>query len=93
MSDIYCAKCGEPWDAWGVRNGDMTEEEAKLFLKGMGCPACGFEHDPIAEGGCPCYGSKEDATSLLRRHLESALDATDEPDEILDLIFGGGDDE
>jgi len=38
--DIKCAVCGEPWDAYGVKNGDMTEEEAKLFLAGKGCPCC-----------------------------------------------------
>lgn len=42
MSDIKCAKCGEPWDAYGVRNGDMEPEDAKRFNKGEGCPCCGF---------------------------------------------------
>lgn len=40
--DVVCAKCGEPWDAYGVRNGDMEEKEAARFLKGEGCPCCGF---------------------------------------------------
>jgi hypothetical protein len=42
MSDIPCAKCREPWDAYGVRHGDMEPDEAKRFLKGEGCPCCGF---------------------------------------------------
>lgn len=42
MGDVYCAKCGEPWDAYGVFHGDMTEEEAKRFLNGEGCPCCNF---------------------------------------------------
>lgn len=42
MGDIYCARCGEPWDAYGVRNGDMEKREAKRFLKGEGCPSCNF---------------------------------------------------
>lgn len=42
MSDIFCAKCGEPWDAFGVRHGDMTISEAEKFMSGQGCPACGF---------------------------------------------------
>jgi len=37
---MYCIKCGEPWDTYGVFHGDMTKEEAKRFLKGLGCPAC-----------------------------------------------------
>ena len=24
--DLICNVCGEPWDAWGTRNGDMTPE-------------------------------------------------------------------
>ena len=40
--DISCAKCMEPWDAYGVRNGDMESWEAKRFLKGEGCPCCKF---------------------------------------------------
>jgi hypothetical protein len=42
MSDIYCAKCGEPWDAYGVRNGDTEPAEAAKFLRGSGCPTCAF---------------------------------------------------
>jgi len=38
--DIYCIKCGEPWDAWGARNGDMAPWEYNLFRKGAGCPCC-----------------------------------------------------
>ena len=42
MGDIYCAKCGEPWDAYGVNDGDMSWREAARFKRGEGCPACGF---------------------------------------------------
>ena len=42
MSDIYCAKCEEPWDSYGVRHGDMTAGESKRFLLGEGCPCCHF---------------------------------------------------
>ena len=40
MGDLICAHCGEPWDAYGVFHGDMTEEERGSFLKGEGCPSC-----------------------------------------------------
>lgn len=40
MSDLTCVVCGEPWDAWGVRHGEMLRWEASLFLKGAGCPSC-----------------------------------------------------
>jgi hypothetical protein len=38
--DIKCVVCGELWDAWGVRHGDMLPWESKLFRQGAGCPSC-----------------------------------------------------
>jgi predicted amidophosphoribosyltransferase len=39
--DYWCAKCGEPWDAHGVRYAeDMTEDERDRFLAGEWCPSC-----------------------------------------------------
>lgn len=40
MGDITCRVCGEPWEAYGIRHGEMTPEEADKFLKGLGCPCC-----------------------------------------------------
>jgi nicotinic acid phosphoribosyltransferase len=48
MGDIRCKKCGEPWDAYGVRmallrdEGDMSQDEARRFMNGDGCPCCKF---------------------------------------------------
>ena len=42
MGDVFCKKCGEPWDYYGILHGDMTKEEAKRFFRGEGCPCCGF---------------------------------------------------
>lgn len=36
--DVYCAKCGEPWNSYG----DMKPMEAVRFRNGEGCPCCGF---------------------------------------------------
>ena len=38
--DIKCVVCKEPWDSYGVDNGDMLPWEAKLFRQGAGCPCC-----------------------------------------------------
>ncbi len=38
--DVYCKRCGEPWDVYGVQHGDLTDEERQRFWKGEGCPAC-----------------------------------------------------
>jgi hypothetical protein len=54
MSDILCARCAEPWDAYGVSNGDMEPADAIRFRRGLGCPACGFGPAPK----CPeCSGA------------------------------------
>ena len=55
--DVNCAKCGEPWEAWGPTGFDaMDQSEADRFRAGKGCPACGFGTT------CPsCSGSGEDA--------------------------------
>ena len=50
MSDITCARCGEPWDGRDAQDaarhpehsGDLTYTEAGRFLKGEGCPSCNF---------------------------------------------------
>ena len=38
--DLYCQRCGEPWDFDSVYHGDMTTDEKQRFLKGVDCPAC-----------------------------------------------------
>jgi hypothetical protein len=40
MSDVKCVVCGEPWDFWGAKHGDMRKWEYDLFRKGSGCPSC-----------------------------------------------------
>jgi len=44
--DIYCGKCGEPWDSYGITydkgEGDLTLGEVERFRQGEGCPACDF---------------------------------------------------
>ena len=38
--DVYCKRCGEPWDLLGVNDGDMTAAERDSFWKGEYCPSC-----------------------------------------------------
>lgn len=71
MADINCAVCGEPWDAYGVRWGDMEKWEAELFKKGAGCPCChgvrpeGFSEEEAMEARCSSLmdGTDEDPIS------------------------------
>ena len=37
--DLYCQKCGEPYDCDHVHN-EMSSEERNGFLHGEHCPAC-----------------------------------------------------
>lgn len=41
MGDLFCKKCGEPWDVGHVYE-EMSEAEREILLKGEGCPSCGF---------------------------------------------------
>lgn len=66
MSDVYCSKCGEPWDYYGVKHGDMLPHERDKFLRGEGCPSCGFGKF------CPlCGGTGKDGGSGLTRRCET----------------------
>lgn len=38
--DVKCVKCGEPWDVYGLKHGDVKAWEADMILKGVGCPCC-----------------------------------------------------
>ena len=39
MADVYCKRCGEPWELDYVDH-DLTKEEREDFWKGRRCPAC-----------------------------------------------------
>ena len=40
--DVYCQKCGEPWDLCEVNELTLQYDQgtAKDFRKGKGCPSC-----------------------------------------------------
>lgn len=71
MSDIHCAVCGEPWDAWGDFS-DMKRWEAALFKQGAGCPTC---------EGVGDAGDTDDENAPPMRHMRDVLlsGATDDP--------------
>lgn len=68
--DVKCAKCSEPWDAYGAAHGDMTAWEWDLFKRGAGCPCC--------EGAVP-YGVDEDAARAAHVHAVVIDAAWDDP--------------
>jgi ssDNA-binding Zn-finger/Zn-ribbon topoisomerase 1 len=69
--DYWCAKCGEPWDAYGVRHAeDMTENERDRFLMGEGCPVCWKRPDQSARTKvfCPqCHEEVWDIANVDQR--------------------------
>lgn len=42
MGDVYCRICGEPWDYYGLKHGDVEAGESERILRGEGCPCCDF---------------------------------------------------
>jgi ssDNA-binding Zn-finger/Zn-ribbon topoisomerase 1 len=39
--DVYCQKCGEPWDVFSLHDIDREFADGRRrFLNGEGCPAC-----------------------------------------------------
>jgi hypothetical protein len=64
--DLYCQRCGEPWDFYGVYNGDMTPEEKDDFLKGKGCLACKGKQICTEKAACKdCEHSAEDSSDCF----------------------------
>jgi len=43
--DLYCRRCGEPFELKGITN-DFTDEEKKRFWSGEGCPCCFGQQAP-----------------------------------------------
>ncbi len=37
--DVYCKRCGEPFELLGITD-DFTDEEKERFWAGEGCPCC-----------------------------------------------------
>ncbi len=72
MSDITCARCGEPWDAYEVFH-EFEKNEKELFLSGDSCPCCAGK-------------SIEPDSQIVEAWAESLLEATDDPDPLLDRI-------
>lgn len=90
MSDICCAVCGEPYDAWGVTHGDMLRWEAILFKQGAGCPSCEgsvSNEEPLSDlAGIP---DRHELDSLHHRLLEDT-DEDGDPDLLFRLMSDGG---
>ena len=71
MSDINCAKCGEPWNAWAIMQGqihdkgDMLQWECNLFRAGQGCADC--------EGVVPLETTVEEQMEFVTDHISKRI--------------------
>ena len=71
--DVHCRVCAEPWDRYGVNNGDMMNWERDLFQQGAGCPCC--------EGEPP-----EGRTDLLIDAVRATITGNGDPNTTDDLL-------
>jgi hypothetical protein len=78
--DIYCRRCGEPWDMDYI-NFEMTSQERNHFKSGAGCPCC--------------YGKKvekrpfrADVSGMLQDMLGDDLDGVAAELEDAEDLFG-----
>jgi len=62
MGDIICRNCGEPWDSYGARHGDMTHAEYQMLISGKGCPAC--QGKPVFD--CTRFGTEYVPYDMLK---------------------------
>ena len=77
--DLYCERCGEPWEHYYVMY-EMTPEEKGAFLRGEHCPSCkgkeierrpfraqvaGALHDVLGDDIDGLAAEMEDAEALL----------------------------
>jgi len=65
--DVYCPRCGEPWEIDYV-NFEMTPEERSKFWAGEGCPACKGKPAPEKKP------LRAEATAVLRDMLGDDTD-------------------
>ena len=78
--DLYCSRCGEPWEIDFVTQ-EMTQEERDHFNAGLGCPAC---------NGKPVDGRpfRANAAAVLRDVLGDDLDGAAAEMEDLEASLG-----
>jgi hypothetical protein len=60
--DVYCKRCGEPYELLGITD-DFTDEERVRFWAGEGCPCCYGKPAP----------EKKPFRAVLQEELEGIL--------------------
>lgn len=74
MSDVICAVCGEPWDYYGLKHGDVTPIEGRRILAGEGCPCCHFGQScPTCRGTGRLQSSGGTCTTCHNSHAVTVV--------------------
>ena len=71
--NVICAQCGEPWEYFGICTGDFEDHEILPFIAGDYCPCC-YDYPKRRSG------------EFEEEHWASLLEATDDPDSILEFM-------
>ena len=79
--DVYCERCGEPWELLGITD-DFTPDERNHFWAKEGCPCCYGKPAPEKK---PFRCELQDA---LRSVLGDDLDGLAAEMEDAEMVFG-----
>lgn len=73
--DVFCARCGEPWDTRGLHhsNFDMGVHQVFQLLNGVGCPCCNTEEHEFKDENLRLWARSVNRAS----EGQLALDETD----------------
>jgi hypothetical protein len=86
--DVYCQKCGEPWDFFYFT--DEEPENKKRFYNGEGCPSCNWGATAPAK-----RPFRSEVTAALRDILGDDIDGIaselQDAEAMMPNFFGGGD--
>lgn len=92
MGDVYCEKCGEPWDIYEFGpDGCITKEEQKKFWAGEGCPSCTEETVEEYRKYKESFGGLDlgTATSVLHDALGDDIDGIVSGLQDLEFMYNG----
>lgn len=80
--DVFCQKCGEPWDVFSVSEFRLAEDGGtrKDFLAGKGCPSCDWGQDQDAVESTPSMRTMlmEATADLLGDDIDGIASAMDD---------------
>lgn len=79
MNDINCKQCGEPYSQYSLQNeipewDDQPEDAYEQFMRGNGCPTCGWGE----KAGDVSLSREMDEDELAAKHFHGMMTGTDD---------------